>query len=113
MTFPRLATTGRRLGVTVPFAQTAGFLACGCQTTAFAVLYCLSSQHCCLKHSWWIGPTPPPTPGDKGEGEKERPYLVNGFDDPVDARVTTDGLVLRVDEDDFVVFVSRVLVDPV
>ena len=39
--------------------------------------------------------------------------LVNGFDDPVDTRITTDGLMLRIDEDDFVVFVCRVLVDPV
>lgn len=33
--------------------------------------------------------------------------------DPVDARVAADGLVLRVDEDDLVVLVGRVLVDPV
>ena len=35
------------------------------------------------------------------------------FDDPVDARVAANGLVLRVDEDDLEVFVGRVLVDPV
>ncbi len=34
-------------------------------------------------------------------------------DDPVDARVAANGLVLRIDEDDFVVFVGGVLVDPV
>jgi hypothetical protein len=39
--------------------------------------------------------------------------LVNGLDDPVDTRVAADGLVLGVDEDDFVVLVRRVLVDPV
>jgi hypothetical protein len=39
--------------------------------------------------------------------------LVNWGDDPVDASITTDGLVLWVDEDDFVVLVGRVLVDPV
>jgi len=39
--------------------------------------------------------------------------LVHGLDDPVDARITADGLVLRVDKDDFVVLVRRVLVDPV
>jgi hypothetical protein len=39
--------------------------------------------------------------------------LVDGLDDPVDARIAADGLVLRVDEDDFVVLVRRVLVDPV
>lgn len=33
--------------------------------------------------------------------------------DPVDARVAADGLVLRVDKDDLVVLVGRVLVDPV
>ena len=32
---------------------------------------------------------------------------------PIDAGITTDGLVLRVDEDDFVVLVRRILVDPV
>lgn len=39
--------------------------------------------------------------------------LVDGVDDPVDAGVNTDGLVLGVDEDDLVVLVGRVLVDPV
>jgi hypothetical protein len=39
--------------------------------------------------------------------------LVDGLDDPIDTRVAADGLVLRVDEDDFVVLVGRVLVDPV
>jgi hypothetical protein len=32
--------------------------------------------------------------------------LVDWVDDPVDARITTNGLVLRVDEDDFVVLVG-------
>jgi hypothetical protein len=39
--------------------------------------------------------------------------LVDRLDDPVDARIAADGLVLGVDEDDFVVLVGRVLVDPV
>jgi hypothetical protein len=39
--------------------------------------------------------------------------LVDGLDDPVDARIAADGLVLGVDADDFVVLVGRVLVDPV
>ena len=39
--------------------------------------------------------------------------LVDGLDDPVDARIAADGLVLGVDEDNFVVLVGRVLVDPV
>lgn len=39
--------------------------------------------------------------------------LVDGVDDPVDAGVDADGLVLGVDEDDLVVLVGRVLVDPV
>lgn len=39
--------------------------------------------------------------------------LVNGGDDPVDAGVDADGLVLGVDEDDLVVLVGGVLVDPV
>jgi hypothetical protein len=39
--------------------------------------------------------------------------LVNWVDDPVDAWITADGLVLRVNEDDLEVLVGRVLVDPV
>lgn len=39
--------------------------------------------------------------------------LVHGLDDPVDAGITADGLVLGVDKDDLVVLVGRVLVDPV
>ncbi len=39
--------------------------------------------------------------------------LVDGVNDPVDAGILADGLVLRVDEDDFVVLVGGVLVDPV
>lgn len=40
-------------------------------------------------------------------------YLVDRLDDPVDAWIAADGLVLGVDEDDLVVLVCRVLVDPV
>lgn len=39
--------------------------------------------------------------------------LVDWGDDPVDAGIAADGLVLRVDEDDLEVLVGRVLVDPV
>ena len=39
--------------------------------------------------------------------------LVNGLDDPVDAGIAADGLVVGVDKDDLVVLVSRILVDPV
>jgi hypothetical protein len=39
--------------------------------------------------------------------------LVDGVDDPVDAGVAADGGVLGVDEDDLVVLVGGVLVDPV
>lgn len=39
--------------------------------------------------------------------------LVDGVDDPVDAGIAADGLVLGVDKDDLVVLVGRVLVDPV
>lgn len=39
--------------------------------------------------------------------------LVDWVDDPVDACVAADGLVLWVDEDDLEVLVGRVLVDPV
>ena len=39
--------------------------------------------------------------------------LVDGVDDPADAGVAADGLVLGVDEDDLEVLVGGVLVDPV
>ena len=39
--------------------------------------------------------------------------LVYGGDDPVDASIAADSLVLRVNKDDFVVLVGGVLVDPV
>ena len=39
--------------------------------------------------------------------------LVDGLGNPVDAGVAANGLVLRIDEDDFVVLISRVLVNPV
>jgi hypothetical protein len=39
--------------------------------------------------------------------------LVDGGDDPVDAGIAADGLVLGVDEDDLEVLVGGVLVDPV
>jgi hypothetical protein len=38
---------------------------------------------------------------------------LNRLDDPVDAGILADGFVLRIDEDDFVVLVGRILVDPV
>lgn len=39
--------------------------------------------------------------------------LVDRVDDPVDAGIAADSLVLRVDEDDLEVLVGGVLVDPV
>lgn len=45
-------------------------------------------------------------------GETEM-YLVNGLHDPVDAGITPDGFVLRVDEDYLEILVRRVLIDPV
>ena len=49
----------------------------------------------------------------RGGEASELAVLVGGVDDPVDAGVAADGLVLGVDEDDLVVLVRRVLVDPV
>jgi hypothetical protein len=49
-----------------------------------------------------------------GGGEATRlAVLVDGGDDPVDAGIAADGLVLGVDEDDLEVLVGGVLVDPV
>lgn len=38
---------------------------------------------------------------------------MDGLDDPIDARIAANGLVLRVDKDDLKIFVGRILVDPV
>lgn len=38
---------------------------------------------------------------------------MDGFNNPIDTGVTTDGFVLRIDKDDFKVFVGGVLVDPI
>lgn len=38
---------------------------------------------------------------------------MNWFHDPVDSRITTNSLVLRIDKDDLEIFVGRVLIDPV
>lgn len=49
-----------------------------------------------------------------GRGEAAHlAVLMDGLDDPVDAGIAADGFVLRVHEDDFVVLVGAVLVDPV
>ena len=47
------------------------------------------------------------------ERNPSKTHLVDGGADPVDAGITADGLVLGVDEDDLVVLVGGVLVDPV
>ena len=39
--------------------------------------------------------------------------LVDRLDNPIDARITTDGFVLGVNENNLEVLVCRVLVDPV
>jgi hypothetical protein len=39
--------------------------------------------------------------------------LVDRVDDPVNARIATNSLMLRINEDDLEVLVRRVLVDPV
>jgi len=39
--------------------------------------------------------------------------LMDWLDDPIDSGISSDGLVLRVDEDDLVVLVGGVLIDPV
>lgn len=38
---------------------------------------------------------------------------MHGLDDPVDAGIPANSLVLRVDKDNFEIFVCRVLIDPV
>ena len=38
---------------------------------------------------------------------------MNRFNNPINASITTDGFVLRVDKDDFKIFVGGVLINPV
>ena len=38
---------------------------------------------------------------------------MDGLDNPVNARITADGLVLRVDKDYLEILIGRVLIDPV
>ena len=40
-------------------------------------------------------------------------HLVHGLDDPVDARIAADGLMLGVDKYNLEIFVRRVLIDPI
>ena len=40
-------------------------------------------------------------------------YLVNRVNDPIDPGITTNGFVLRVNQDDFEVFVCGILIDPI
>jgi len=71
----------------------------------------LSSASSCLVVSMTLAQS---TRFLSGSSESTRfTVLVNRVDDPVDASITTNGLVLRIDQDDLVVFVGRVLVDPV
>lgn len=93
MTLPCLSPARRSLVELVAPAQTTRLLASCRETSRFTVLnFC--------KPVWPVC-------------EKKHSYLVYGLDDPVDARITANGLVLRVDEDDLEIFVGRVLVDPV
>lgn len=41
------------------------------------------------------------------------PALVNRLGDPVNSWVSTNSLVVRIDEDNFVIFVDAVLINPV
>lgn len=40
-------------------------------------------------------------------------HLVDRLANPVDARISSNGLVLRIDHDDLEVLICRVLIDPV
>ncbi len=74
-------------------------------------LPCLSSAGCGLVESVALAQS---TRLLAGSSEATRlAVLVNWLDDPVDAGITADGLVLGIDEDDLKVLVGRVLVDPV
>ena len=74
-------------------------------------LPCLSATCSCLVESVAFAQS---TRSLAGSGKTTRlAVLVDWLDDPVDARIAANSLVLRVDEDDFIVLVGRVLVDPV
>jgi hypothetical protein len=94
LSLPSLSPSGRSIVVPVPFAQTPRFLACGSETTRFTVLQCPSQPK---------SPTP----------FSEIFYLVNWINNPIDARITTDGLMLGINQNDLEVLISGILVDPV
>ena len=74
-------------------------------------LPCLSATCSCLVESVAFAQS---TRSLAGSGKTTRlAVLVDWLDDPVDARIAANSLVLRVDEDDFIVLVGRVLIDPV
>ena len=48
-----------------------------------------------------------------GSQTSQLAMLVNGVDDPIDTGITSNGFVLWVHQDNLVVLVGRILVDPV
>jgi len=49
-----------------------------------------------------------------GGGESSQlAVLEDRLSDPVDARIISDGSVERIHQDDFIVFVARILIDPI
>ena len=88
-----------------------GHLSVSLEVKGIVPLPCLSSSSSCLVISMTLAQT---TRLLASCSEAARfPVLVDRVDDPVDAGVAANGLVLRVDEDDLEVFVCRVLVNPV
>jgi hypothetical protein len=75
------------------------------------LLPCLSSSCSCLVESVTLAQTT----RFLASGSETTGFavLVDWVDDPVDAGIAADGLVLRVNENDLEVFVGRVLVNPV
>jgi hypothetical protein len=74
-------------------------------------LPCLSPTSCCLVVSVTL---PQATRLLSCSGETARfTVLVDRVNDPVDARIAANSLVLRINENDLEVLVGRVLIDPV
>ena len=100
MSLPGLAAAGASLVVAVALVETTGLLAGSGETTGLAVLQVETNvSFPILSPQLFLG--------------LEISYLVHRLDDPVDAGIAANGLVLGINKDDLVVLVGRILVNPV
>lgn len=91
---PRLPPSGSGLVESMALAEPTGLLPSCCQASRLTVLLSGQSLYCFGVITLHL-------------------YLVNWFDDPVDAGIAPDGFMLRIDKDYFEILVGRILIDPI